>query len=131
MNLVLLYDEFMCPPENLKGKSIYILDPNLQRDYEVSPKVLEYRHFLAKEVGAEIHQGDTFQILETIHKITPISEIITKSTFRNEYKQLFEKLQKSYQLKLLPDYFLSTENPILPAKRFFQYWNKILKQIKY
>ena len=131
MNLVLLYDEFMCPPENLKGKSIYILDPNLQRDYEVSPKVFEYRHFLAKEVGAEIHEGDTFQILETIHKITPISEIITKSTFRNEYKQLFEKLQKSYPLKLLPDYFLSTENPILPAKRFFQYWNKILKQIKY
>ena len=131
MKLVLLYDEFMCPPQGMEAKPVYILDTNLHRDYEVSEKVLKYRHFLAKEAGAEIHEGDTYQILETIHKIKPISEIITKATFRSEYTQLFANLQKTYPLQLLPDYFLSTENAILPAKRFFQYWNKIQKQLKY
>ena len=131
MKLALLYDEFMYPPQGLEAKPVYILDTNLHRDYEVSEKVLKYRHFLAKEAGAEIHEGDTYQILETMHKIKPISEIITKTTFRIEYKQLFEKIQNTYPLRLLPDYFLSTENAILPAKRFFQYWNKIQKQLKY
>ena len=131
MKLVLLYDELMCPPQGIEAKPIYILDTNLNQDYEVSEKVLKYRHFLAKEAGAEIHEGDTYQILETIHKIKPISEIITKATFRPEYKLLFANLQKTYQLQMLPDYFLSTENSILPAKRFFQYWNKIQKQLKY
>ena len=121
----------MYPPQGLEAKPVYILDTNLHRDYEVSEKVLKYRLFLAKEAGAEIHEGDTYQILETIHKIKPISEIITKATFRTEYKQLFEKIQNTYPLRLLPDYFLSTENAILPAKRFFQYWNKIQKQLKY
>jgi hypothetical protein len=131
MKLVLLYDEFMCPPQGIEAKPVYILDNNLHRDYEVSEKVLKYRHFLAKEAGAEIHEGDTYQILVTMHKIKPISEIISKTTFRTEYKQLFEKIQNTYPLRLLPDYFLSTENSILPAKRFFQYWNKIQKQLKY
>jgi hypothetical protein len=131
MKLVLLYDEFMCPPQGIEATPVYILDTNLHRDYEVSEKVLKYRHFLAKEAGAEIHEGDTYQILETMHKIKPISEIISKTTFRTEYKQLFEKIQNTYPLRLLPDYFLSTENSILPAKRFFQYWNKIQKQLKY
>jgi hypothetical protein len=131
MKLVLLYDEFMCSPQGIEAKPVYILDTKLHRDYEVSEKVLKYRHFLAKEAGAEIHEGDTYQILETMHKIKPISEIITKTTFRTEYKQLFEKIQNTYPLRLLPDYFLSTENAILPAKRFFQYWNKIQKQLKY
>jgi hypothetical protein len=131
MKLVLLYDEFMYPPQGIEAKPVYILDTNLHRDYEVSEKVLKYRLFLAKEAGAEIHEGDTYQILETIHKIKPISEIITKATFRPEYTQLFANLQKTYPLQLLPDYFLSTENAILPAKRFFQYWNKIQKQLKY
>jgi len=131
MKIVLLYDEFMYPPQGIEAKPVYILDVNLHRDYEVSEKVLKYRDFLAKEAGAEIHEGDTYQILETMHKIKPISEIITKTTFRTEYKQLFEKIQNTYPLRLLPDYFLSTENAILPAKRFFQYWNKIQKQLKY
>ena len=131
MKIVLLYDEFMYPPQGIEAKPVYIIDTKLQRDYEVSEKVLKYRHFLAKEAGAEIHQGDTYQILETIHKIKPISEIITKATFRSEYTRLFANLQKTYSLRLLPDYFLSTENAILPAKRFFQYWNKIQKQLKY
>ena len=131
MKLVLLYDEFMCSPQGIEAKPVYILDTKLHRDYEVSEKVLKYRDFLAKEAGAEIHEGDTYQILETMHKIKPISEIITKTTFRTEYKQLFEKIQNTYPLRLLPDYFLSTENAILPAKRFFQYWNKIQKQLKY
>ena len=131
MKLVLLYDEFMCPPQGMEVKPVYILDTKLHRDYEVSEKVLKYRHFLAKEAGAEIHEGDTYQILETMHKIKPISEIITKTTFRTEYKKLFEKIQNTYPLRLLPDYFLSTKNAILPAKRFFQYWNKIQKQLKY
>jgi hypothetical protein len=121
----------MCSPQGIEAKPVYILDTKLHRDYEVSEKVLKYRHFLAKEAGAEIHEGDTYQILETMHKIKPISEIITKTTFRTEYKQLFEKIQNTYPLRLLPDYFLSTENAILPAKRFFQYWNKIQKQLKY
>ena len=131
MRLFLLYDEFMYPPQGIEVTPVYILDTKLHQDYEVSDKVLKYRHFLAKEAGAEIHEGDTYQILETIHKIKPISEIITKTTFRTEYKQLFEKIQNTYPLRLLPDYFLSTENSILPAKRFFQYWNKIQKQLKY
>ena len=131
MKLVLLYDEFMCPPQGIEATPVYILDTKLHRDYEVSEKILKYRLFLAKEAGAEIHEGDTYQILETIHKIKPISEIITKATFRSEYTRLFENLQKTYPLQLLPDYFLSTENSILPAKRFFQYWNKIQKQLKY
>ena len=121
----------MYPPQGMEAKPVYILDNNLHHDYEVSEKVLKYRHFLAKEAGAEIHEGDTYQILETMNKIKPISEIITKATFRTEYKQLFEKIQNTYPLRLLPDYFLSTENSILPAKRFFQYWNKIQKQLKY
>ena len=131
MKLVLLYDEFMRPPQGIEAKPVYILDTKLHQDYEVSEKVLKYRHFLAKEAGAEIHEGDTYQILETMNKIKPINEIITKTTFRTEYKQLFEKIQNTYPLRLLPDYFLSTENAILPAKRFFQYWNKIQKQLKY
>ena len=131
MKLVLLYDEFMYPPQGIQANPVYILDTKLHQDYEVSEKVLKYRHFLAKEAGAEIHEGDTYQILETMHKIKPISEIFSKTTFRTEYKQLFEKIQNTYPLRLLPDYFLSTENAILPAKRFFHYWNKIQKQLKY
>ena len=131
MNLIYLYDEFMRVPDHVKGQAIYIIDPEIQEGYEISEKVLLYRYQLAKQAGANIYQGKTLDILEEINAQNPISSIITKSTFRPVYQSLFQEIKQSYNLELLADYFLSTDNYLQPSKRFFQYWNKIKKNLKY
>ena len=131
MNLIYLYDEFMRVPEHLEGQAIYIIDPEIQEGYEISDKVLMYRYQLAEQAGAEIYQGKTLDIIAEIHLQNPISSIITKSTFRPMYQELFQKMKQNHSLELLPDYFLSTDNYLQPAKRFFQYWNKVKKNLRY
>ena len=131
MNLIYLYDEFMRTPDNVKGQVVYIIDSDIQEGYEISEKVQLYRYQLAEQAGAEIYQGKTLDILEEIHQKTPISTIITKSTFRPVYQNLFQKIKQSHNLELIPDYFLSTDNYLQPAKRFFQYWNKVKKNLRY
>ena len=131
MNLIYLYDEFMRVPDLMDGQAVYIIDPEIQEGYEISDKVLMYRYQLAEQAGAEIYQGKTLDILAEIHQKTPISRIITKSTFRHVYQSLFQEIKQRHNLELLPDYFLSTDNYLQPAKRFFQYWNKVKKNLKY
>ena len=131
MNLIYLYDEFMRVPEHLEGQVVYIIDPEIQEGYEISDKVLMYRYQLAEQAGAEIYQGKTLDIIAEIHLQNPISSIITKSTFRPMYQELFQKMKQNHSLELLPDYFLSTDNYLQPAKRFFQYWNKVKKNLRY
>ena len=131
MNLIYLYDEFMRVPDHLEGQAVYIIDPEIQEGYEISDKVLMYRYQLAEQAGAEIYQGKTLDIIAEIHLQNPISYIITKSTFRPMYQELFQKMKQNHSLKLLPDYFLSTDNYLQPAKRFFQYWNKVKKNLRY
>ena len=75
MKLIYLYDEFMRVPDNINGQPVYIFDQKLQKNYQISDKIIEYRYFLAEQAGA------------------------------TKYLQ--------------------------PAKRFFQYWNKIKKPLKY
>ena len=131
MNLIYLYDEFMRVPDHLEGQAVYIIDPEIQEGYEISEKVMMYRYQLAEQTGAEIYQGKTFDIITEIHQQNPISSIISKSTFRPMYQELFQKMKQNYSLELLPDYFLSTDNYLQPAKRFFQYWNKVKKNLRY
>ena len=131
MNLIYLYDEFMRVPEHLEGQAIYIIDPEIQEGYEISEKVIMYRYKLAEQAGAEIYQDKTLDIIAEIHMQNPISSIISKSTFRPMYQELFQKMKQNYSLELLPDYFLSTDNYLQPAKRFFQYWNKVKKNLRY
>ena len=131
MNLIYLYDEFMRVPDHLEGQAVYIIDPEIQEGYEISDKVLMYRYQLAEQAGAEIYQGKTLDIIAEIHLQNPISSIITKSTFRPMYQELFQKIKQNHSLELLPDYFLSTDNYLHPAKRFFQYWNKVKKNLRY
>ena len=131
MNLIYLYDEFMRVPDHVGGQPVYIIDPDIQEGYEISEKVQLYRYQLAEQVGAEIYQGKTVDILAEIHQKTPISTIITKSTFRPIYQELFQEIKQSHNLELLLDYFLSTDNYLQPAKRFFQYWNKVKKNLRY
>lgn len=131
MNLIYLYDELMRLPDNVEGQVVYIIDPDIQEGYEISEKVQLYRYQLAEQAGAEIYQGKTLDILAEIHQKTPISTIITKSTFRPVYQAIFQEIKQSYNLELLPDYFLSTDNYLQPAKRFFQYWNKVKKNLRY
>ena len=131
MNLIYLYDEFMRSPDFVEGQVVYIIDHDIQEGYEISEKVQLYRYQLAEQAGAEIYQGKTLDILAEIHQKTPISTIITKSTFRPVYQAIFQEIKQSYNLELLPDYFLSTDNYLQPAKRFFQYWNKVKKNLKY
>ena len=131
MNLIYLYDEFMRVPDHLEGQAVYIIDPEIQEGYEISDKVLMYRYQLAEQAGAEIYQGKTLDIIAEIHLQNPISSIITKSTFRPMYQELFQKMKQNHRLELLPDYFLSTDNYLQPAKRFFQYWNKVKKNLRY
>ena len=131
MNLIYLYDEFMRVPDHLEGQVVYIIDPEIQEGYEISEKVLMYRYQLAEQAGAEIYQGKTLDIIAEIHLQNPISSIITKSTFRPMYQELFQKMKQNHSLELLPDYFLSTDNYLQPAKRFFQYWNKVKKNLRY
>ena len=131
MNLIYLYDEFMRVPDQMEGQAIYIIDPDIQEGYEISEKVHLFRYHLAEQTGAEIYKGKTLDILTEIHQKTPISTIITKSTFRPVYQALFQEMKQSHNLELLPDYFLSTDNYLQPAKRFFQYWNKVKKNLRY
>ena len=131
MNLIYLYDEFMRVPDHLEGQAVYIIDPEIQEGYEISDKVLMYRYQLAEQAEAEIYQGKTLDIIAEIHLQNPISSIITKSTFRPMYQELFQKMKQNHSLELLPDYFLSTDNYLQPAKRFFQYWNKVKKNLRY
>ncbi len=131
MNLVFLYDEFMRVPLSMEGNPVYIFDNTLSEGYELSEKIIENRYFLAKEAGAEIYQGNTYEILQEIHSQNPISKITTKATFRPVYQELFQKLGDAYEVEQLPDYFLLQDNYLHPAKRFFQYWNKIKKNLKY
>ena len=131
MNLIYLYDEFMRVPDHLEGQAVYIIDPEIQEGYEISDKVLMYRYQLAEQAGAEIYQGKTLDIIAEIHMQNTISSIISKSTFRPMYQELFQKMKQNYSLELLPDYFLSTDNYLQPAKRFFQYWNKVKKNLRY
>ena len=131
MNLIYLYDEFMRVPLGIKGNPVYIFDNALSEGYELSEKIIENRYFLAKEAGAEIYQGNTYEVLQEIHSQNPISKITTKATFRPVYQELFQKLGDAYDVEQLPDYFLLQDNYLHPAKRFFQYWNKIKKNLKY
>ena len=131
MNLIYLYDEFMRVPLGMEGNPVYIFDNSLSEGYELSEKIIENRYFLAKEAGAEIYQGNTYEILQEIHSQNPISKITTKATFRPVYQELFQKLGDAYDVEQLPDYFLLQDNYLHPAKRFFQYWNKIKKNLKY
>ena len=131
MNLIFLYDEFMRVPLGMEGNPVYIFDNTLSEGYELSEKIIENRYFLAKEAGAEIYQGNTYEILQEIHSQNPISKITTKATFRPVYQELFQKLGNAYDVEQLPDYFLLQDNYLHPAKRFFQYWNKIKKNLKY
>ena len=131
MNLIYLYDEFMRISDHVEGQAVYIIDPEIQEGYEISEKVHLYRYQLAEQAGAETYQGKTIDILTEIHQKTPISSIITKSTFRPVYQTLFQEIKQRHNLELLPDYFLSTDNYLQPAKRFFQYWNKVKKNLKY
>ena len=131
MNLIYLYDGFMRVPDHLEGQAVYIIDPEIQEGYEISEKVMMYRYQLAEQTGAEIYQGKTLDIISEIHLQNPISSIITKSTFRPMYQELFQKMKQNNSLELLPDYFLSTDNYLQPAKRFFQYWNKVKKNLRY
>ena len=131
MNLVYLYDEFMRVPLGIEGNPVYIFDNTLSEGYELSEKIIENRYFLAKEAGAEIYQGNTYEILQEIHSQNPISKITTKATFRPVYQELFQKLGDAYDVEQLPDFFLLQDNYLHPAKRFFQYWNKIKKNLKY
>ena len=131
MNLIYLYDEFMRVPLGIEGNPVYIFDNTLSEGYELSEKIIENRYFLAKEARADIYQGNTYEILQEIHSQNPISKIITKATFRPVYQELFQKLGDAYDVEQLPDYFLLQDNYLHPAKRFFQYWNKIKKNLKY
>jgi len=131
MKIIYLYEEFMRVPNNVEGEPIYIFDQDLQKNYQISDKVVEYRYFLAEQAGATIYKGNTLRVINEINQKNSISSIISKKTFIPEYQKLFLQIQEIYALDLLPDYFLSTDKYLQPAKRFFQYWNKIKKSLKY
>ena len=131
MKLIYLYDEFMRVPNNTDGQPVYIFDQKLQKNYQISDKIIEYRYFLAEQAGATIYQGETLQVINDINQKEGISSILSKNTFIPEYQNLFQQLREVYDLDLLPDYFLSTDKYLQQAKRFFQYWNKIKKPLKY
>jgi len=131
MKLIFLYDEFMRVPDHIEGQAVYIIDPEIQEGYEISEKVQLYRYQLAEQAKADIFKGKTLDIIKEINQQNPITSITTKSTFRPVYQVLFQKIKLNYNLELLPDYFLSTDNYLQPARRFFQYWNKVKKNLKY
>ena len=131
MKIIYLYEEFTRVPNNVEGQPIYIFDQDLQKNYQISDKVIEFRYFLAEQAGATIYKGDTLKVINEINQKNPISSIISKKTFIPEYQNLFLQIQEIYTLDLLPDYFLSTDKYLQSAKRFFQYWNKIKKSLKY
>ena len=63
MKLIYLYDEFMRVPAGIEGKPVYIFDDTLTEGYDLSDKIIENRYFLAKEAGAEIYRGNTYEVL--------------------------------------------------------------------
>ena len=71
MNLVYLYDEFMRVPLGIEGNPVYIFDNTLSEGYELSEKIIENRYFLAKEAGAEIYQGNTYETVSYTHLTLP------------------------------------------------------------
>ena len=99
MNLIYLYDEFMRVPAGIEGNPVYIFDDTLTEGYELSDKIIENRYFLAKEAGAEIYRGNTYEVLQEIHVQNAISKIITKSTFRPIYQNLFQNLKNLYSIQ--------------------------------
>jgi hypothetical protein len=104
-----MYDEFMRVPDSIEGHPIYIFDRKLQKNYQITDKIIEYRYFLAEQAGATIYQGETLQIIYEINQKDSISSILSKNTFIPEYQNLFQHLQEIYSLDLIPDYFLSTD----------------------
>ena len=104
MNLIYLYDEFMRFPDHLTGQAVYIIDPEIQEGYEISEKILMYRYQLAEHAGAKIYQGKTLDIIAEIHQQNPISSIISKSTFRPMYQELFQKYFLKSLTSRLTDY---------------------------
>ena len=107
--------------------------PSKFREIIEAKKVMENEANAIKKCAEKIDENfpKALDILAEIHQKTPISTIITKSTFRPVYQAIFQEIKQSYNLELLPDYFLSTDNYLQPAKRFFQYWNKVKKNLKY
>ncbi len=89
MNLIFLYDEFMRVPDHIGGQAVYIIDPEIKEGYEISEKVHLYRYKLAEQVGAEIYQGKTLDIIEEIHQQSPITSITSKSTFPPDFLYIF------------------------------------------
>jgi len=85
MKIIYLYEEFMRVPINVEGQPIYIFDQNLQKNYQISDKVIEFRYFLAEQAGATIYKGDTLKVINEINQKNPISSIISKKTFIPEY----------------------------------------------
>ena len=88
MKLIYLYDEFMRVPDNINGQPVYIFDQKLQKNYQISDKIIEYRYFLAEQAGATIYQGDTLQIINEINQKDPISSILSKNTFIPDRKSV-------------------------------------------
>ena len=108
-------------PAGIEGNPVYIFDETLNEGYDLSDKIIENRYFLAKEAGADIYRGNTFEILQEINGQNPISKVVTKSTFRPIYQDLFQKLGEKYNLEQLSDYFLLQDNYLHPAKRFDEF----------
>ena len=73
MKLIYLYDEFMRVPDNINGQPVYIFDQKLQKNYQISDKIIEYRYFLAEQAGATIYQGETLQVINDINQKEGIS----------------------------------------------------------
>ena len=99
MKIIYLYEEFMRVPNNVEGQPIYIFDQDLQKNYQISDKVVEYRYFLAEQAGATIYKGNTLRVINEINQKNPISSIISKKTFIPEYQNLFLQVLKMF-LKL-------------------------------
>ena len=45
MKIIYLYEEFMRVPINVEGQPIYIFDQDLQKNYQIRDKVIEFRYF--------------------------------------------------------------------------------------
>ena len=130
MKIIYLYEEFMRVPINVEGQPIYIFDQDLQKNYQISDKVIEFRYFLAEQAGATIYKGDTLKVINEINQKNPISSIISKKPLYLNTKIYFYKFKRYILLTFYPTIFYQQIN-IYNQKRFFQYWNKIKKSLKY
>ena len=68
MKIIYLYEEFMRVPNNVEGQPIYIFDQDLQKNYQISDKVIEFRYFLAEQAGATIYKADTLKVINEINQ---------------------------------------------------------------